>query len=124
MKLPAVHHPRKFLGVAALLLADGIVFGGTDAVKVTSFMLIIGFALLMATFYCLVHGLLALAGLYGLAIRQKRRLAGSLTGLMACVVALQSVGELNLRDVLLLLPLVVIAYIYSSYASTARDSDV
>src|SRR6267142_5648380 len=93
------NYRRRLVVLAGLLIADGVVFGGTDARKVNAAMLIIGFGLLMATVYYLVYGLLAFVKLYGLNIQGKRRLAGSFTGLTACLVALQSVGELNPRDV-------------------------
>jgi hypothetical protein len=117
------NHRRQLTGLAGLLIADGIVFGGTDARKVNAAMLIIGFGLLMASVYCLIYGLLAFVRLYGISIRGKRRLAGSFTGLTACLVALQSVGELNPRDVLLLLPLVAIGYLYSFYGPGRAGQD-
>jgi hypothetical protein len=107
------NHRKQLVGLAGLLIADGLVFGSTDARKVNAAMLIIGFGLLMVTVYYLIYSLLAFVKLYGISIRRKRRLAGSFTGLIACLVALQSVGELNPRDVLLLLPVVAIGYLYS-----------
>ncbi len=106
-----------------LLLADAIVFAGTDARKVNAIILIIGFGLLVATLYWVVYGSLAFIRLYGIVVKQKRRLAGSLTGMAACIVALQSVGELNVKDVLLLLPLVTIGYIYTAYGLIQHPTD-
>ena len=115
MKFIARRHIWKFVG---LLVIDGLAFTLTNAKSVPSFMLIVGFVLLIATLYYLVYSLLAFARLYGLSIRRKRRLAASLTGLISGLVALQSIGELNSRDVLVLLPLVVIGYAYSFYGKT------
>lgn len=98
-----------------LLAVDGVVFGSTNAGNAPSFMLIVGFLLLVVTFYYLVCGLLALSRLYGLTVKRKYRLAGSLTALIGFLVALQSIGELNTLDVAVLLPLVIIAYVYSFY---------
>jgi hypothetical protein len=100
-----------------LLVIDGAVFGSTNTGGVPSFMLVVGFILLMVTFYYLIRGLLVLARLYGLSVRRKYRLAGSLTALIGFLVALQSIGELNSRDVVVLLPIVVIGYAYSFYGT-------
>jgi len=123
MKSTVRKHARKLAGLTGLLVADGVVFGSTNSRNVSSFVLVIGFVLLMTTFYYLLYSLLAFARLYGLSIRRKRRLAGSLTGLAGCLVALQSVGELNSRDVLVLLPLVAIGYIYSFYERANRRAE-
>ncbi len=114
-------HKRSRL--AGLLLADIIIFGFTSASSVPSFMLMIGFVLLIATFYSLVHGILTAARLYGVSVKQKRRLAGSITGLVGFIVAMQSVGELNSRDVVVLLLLVVIGYTYSFYSKPGIDPE-
>jgi hypothetical protein len=115
MKLIARRHIWKFVG---LLVIDGLAFTLTNAKSVPSFGLIVGFVLLIATLYYLAYSLLTFARLYGLSIGRKRRLAGSLAGLVSGLVALQSIGELNSRDVLVLLPLVVIGYAYSFYGKT------
>lgn len=103
----------KFTG---LVVADGVVFSLTNARDVPSFMLAVGFLLLAVTFYYLAYSLLAFARLYGLPVKRKRRLAGAATGMVAGLVALQSIGELNPRDVLVLLPLVVVGYAYGFYS--------
>jgi len=124
MKFSPHRHAWKLIAGLGLLVADGLVFGMTDAGKVASFLLVVGFLLLIATIYCLFYGILAFARLYGLPIKRKRRLAGSLTGLTGCLVALQSVGELNIRDVLVLLPLVTIGYVYSFYGTRTDNPDI
>lgn len=123
MNLKLRRQLRKSLPFAGLLIMDAVVFGSKDADRVASFILIIGFLLLLTTFYYAAYGLLAFARLYGLPIKRKRRLAGSVTGLVGCLVALQSVGELNVRDVLVLLPLVIIGYIYSFYSTDSSRLD-
>lgn len=107
----------KFAGLVAV---DGAVFGSTNAGNAPSFMMVVGFVLLVVTFYYLIRGLLALARLYGLSVKRKYRLAGSLTALVGFLVALQSIGELNPIDIAVLLPLVIIGYVYSFYGAVAR----
>jgi hypothetical protein len=115
MKLTSHWHLWKFGG---LLVADAAVFSVTNADNVPSFELIVGFLLLATTFYYLMCSLLTFVRLYGVSIKRKRRLAGALTGMMSGLVALQSIGELNSRDAVVLLPLIVVAYVYSFYAKT------
>jgi hypothetical protein len=113
--LTSKHHRSKLSGLILLLVADTVVLGGSDAKKVAAWMLIAGFGLVVATAYWLIYAALAFLRLYGLVIRRKRRLAVALSGLLAVMLALQSVGGLNPKDVLLLLPLIVIGYNYVSY---------
>lgn len=111
-KALASRHLRQFI---ILLVADAVLFTGTNARTAPSYMLVVGFILLMATVYVLWGGLFALAALYGFKVKRRGRFAFYLTCLVGMVVALQSIGELSPRDVAVLLPLAVIAYLYSSY---------
>lgn len=106
--------------LAVLLLADALVFGLTDAAEVPSYMLIVGFGLLVLTIYYVVHALVSLSAVYGLPIHRKKPLTLYLTGVAGGLIALQSIGELGKTDVLVLLPLAVIGYIYSAYAKSSR----
>lgn len=116
MKLVKSKHVWKFSG---LLVADGAMFGLTDARNVPSLALMIGFLLLVATLYYVITNLLSLTKLYGLTIRRQRHLAVVITGVTSGLVALQSIGELNSLDVLVLVPLVVIGYAYNYYGRNA-----
>lgn len=107
--------------LAGLLVLDGIVFGLTNASSASSFVLIIGFALLAATLYNLVYSILVFVGMYGLKLKHKQRLAIYLTSMLSGIVALQSIGELGGKDILVLLPLLVIGYLYSFYGKTSSD---
>jgi hypothetical protein len=97
-------------------VADAILFGNTNAASVSSFMVMVGFILLILTFYYLIYGLISLSQLYGIRINRKRQAAIYATSVLGVVVALQSSGELGSRDVWVLLPLAVLGYFYSSYA--------
>lgn len=107
---------RRFQFIALLFAVDGVIFGLTDPQQVPSFMLAGGFLLLAVTLYQLILGLLQAANWYGLpGSAHRKRQARTLTGLVAGLIALQSIGELGGRDVLVLLPLAFIAYLYISY---------
>jgi uncharacterized membrane protein YfhO len=113
-------HPRIRV-ILILLIADSLLFSLTNPDNVPSLMLISGFLLLAATFYYLVLGLMAVAGWYGLSTpKHRRRFARLTTGVVAGVIALQSIGELSARDILVLLPLAILAYLYVSYGQVNR----
>lgn len=97
-------------------MLDFVVFTGTDAGKVTSYMLIIGFVLVSLTVFYGIYALISLSRLYGLRVRYQRTLALYSTVVIGILVALQSVGQLGVRDIWVLLPLSVLGYLYSAYA--------
>ena len=127
MKLPHFfklinhHRSRKLI---ILFIIDSLLFGTSNSQKVPSVMLIIGFVLLMVTAYQVYKLLLSLLNLYGLGFRQQSRLAAYLTLFTGLLVALQSIGQLAPRDVLVLMLLSVIAYFYSGYNSLREQPDV
>jgi hypothetical protein len=108
----ARRHVRQLI---ILVVMDAILFASTNARTVPSLLLIAGFVLLLLTIYHLIYGLLAFIRLYGVNIGRQSRLALYLTGLAGVVVGLQSTGELSPRDLVVLLPLAGLAYLYNSY---------
>jgi len=111
---------KQFWLVGLLVVADIIIFAGTDATKVTSFIVMVGYLLLVLTIFAAIFGILSLSRLYGIPIKHKKRFAAYITGMIGLLVALQSIGELSSRDILVILPLVIIAYAYSSYSRSDR----
>ena len=101
---------------AALVVADALFFGLTDPANVPSFALIIGFLLFAATLYQLVKGIFKLGAWYGISYtKHQLRLARIVTGVLAGTIALQSMGQLVGRDILVLIPLLLVVYLYLSY---------
>jgi hypothetical protein len=117
-----VTHYRHFWQALGLFVLDVAFFTKTNASKVAPFVLIIGFVLLVLTCYELLYGLLSVVRLYGLPVRYKQRLALYLVGVLGLMLALQSIGELTPRDILVLLPLATLAYIYGIYASSRKNN--
>lgn len=114
------HLRRIFWQALALLGLDATLFFTTDVRKVPSFVVIIGFGLLCLTLYWGIRVFLKLGRLYGITIKRQRSLALYLTAILGGLVALQSVGQLNNRDFLVLLPLSIIGYSYGAYLKSAR----
>lgn len=101
---------------AGLLASDVLFFVLTNPKTVAAPLLVVGFLLLTATIYILLKAGLWLGGLYGLPLGgHRQRLALFGTGVIGGLLALQSIGELTGRDVLVLLPLAVLLYVYLSY---------
>ena len=116
---------RQFQYVLCLLVLDILLFTTTNATTAPSFVAIVGFVLLVATVYYVIYSLTALSKFYGLKVRHRRPLSVYLTIVIGIIVALQSIGELGPRDVLVIMLLAVIGYVYSSYAKTSnRNLDV
>jgi len=108
MKIIRTLNRNQLWQLGGLLAADFILFGLTNAQSVNSFLLIIGYGALIITMYKVTRLLF-----------KRRRQAVWLTGGMAAMVALQSMGGLNQRDWLVILPLIGLGYLYSAYLAKA-----
>lgn len=107
----------KFLMIS-LAVADLVIFGLSNSHQAATPVLFAGFLLLIANFYFFLLAALRLAAWYGLSLGVRRKGFIKLaTGLFAGLVALQSVGQLSLLDVLVALPLLALAYLYVSYGA-------
>ena len=107
---------KRILVIGGLIGLDSLFFGLTSPTKVPSILLIVGFLLLALTIYHLFRLFLVVISLYGLPTRDHaKRLARLFAGLVAGVLALQSIGELSLRDIMVLTPLAGILYAYLTY---------
>lgn len=109
-----------FWRISGLLAADMLLFGTTDPRSTLSFMLIVGFLLLSATIYYLLDGVLAFLRLYGLAPANRKRVLRTATMVVCGILALQSMGQLSLRDLMIAAPLVLLGYFYLAYSKGAR----
>ena len=110
-----------FWRISGLLLADAVVFGATNPNDTVSFMLIVGYILLCITLYYLLDAILALGKLYGVPLKHKKRFLKTATLVTAGVVALQSIGQLSPRDIMVLVPLITLFYLYIAYARSSRQ---
>ncbi len=111
-------HYKQSIFAGGLLLADSLFFDLTNPNSLPSWALIIGFALVSASFYALLLLVLWIAKFYGVTTGVSGKRIARLLGLSGGIaIALQSLGELSLRDVVVLLLLTAIAYAYTSYGS-------
>lgn len=118
MKLAAdsVKHKVSITGLA-LLATDGAFYGFTDPNAVSSPLLFAGLLLLSVNLFSFAYLAMRLLGKAGFVVGahyRKAVLGGA--GVTALLIALQSIGQLTTRDVVVLVPFAVIAYVYISYA--------
>lgn len=106
--------------IALLLLVDCLFFG-FFAPQSSAFIVIPALLLVILNIYVLVKVLLYVVGRFvTLKTQVARRITVILTGSVSILLALQSIGQLTLRDVLTLIPLMTVLYFYLSY--TRRSS--
>ncbi|MEO7364062.1 MAG: hypothetical protein ABIV43_00970 [Candidatus Saccharimonadales bacterium] len=114
---------RTIIVASLVLAADLAFFNLTNPQTAPSALLIVGCLLLSVTVYGAIRLTLAAATVYGLPLldqgRREARLLGGLIGLM---IALQTLGELTLRDVVVLTLLGSIGYLYTTYGRAARSA--
>ena len=112
---------KRFQIPAILFIIDCLVFGTTDPHNVPSFALIIAFLLLATSVYYFWKSVIWATQWYGLKFSRPARLTVVLSAVVSGLIALQSIGELTSRDILVLLPFVIVSYLYFSYGQTKRS---
>lgn len=119
------HQLRKHIKrwpIALVLGLDAAFFGFTDPSRVAAAMVMVGFGLLVANLYLVMRALLSVASWYGVSFGSHgRRVAAVATGVISGTVALQSVGQLSVRDIIVVLPFAVIMYLYTSYGQQSAE---
>ncbi len=112
------HRIRKFMQLSALFVLDVLFFGLIDPAKAYAVVVIVGFGLLVATVYVIVDFLLLLIEkLAVITPMARKRLLSGATMLFALLVAMQSIGQLTVKDMFAIVPLVVVVAFYLSYQS-------
>lgn len=111
----------RFWTVVSLFAIDGVVCSLTDPHRIPSFLIIAVFLMLVVSIYQLFRGIIHMIGWYGVSVGHPRRLATILTVMSGGLLALQSIGELTSRDIAVLLPFVLLAYVYFSYGQKAAS---
>ena len=106
---------RLFLELLAVIALDALFFGITDPNKVNSLWLIAGFIILGLSLYVVIKIVLVFLVKLGFKIKNKRKLAIFIAGLICFLLALQSIGQLSFRDVLIIIPITVLLYVYLAF---------
>jgi len=110
------HRKRKLIVLAGLFVADGFFFSLVNPNKVYAAVIILGFMLLALTIYALLDFLLALAErVVPFSLTTKKRIALATTLVLSLLIAMQSIGQLTVKDILAVIPLVIVLSFYFSY---------
>lgn len=104
-----------------LLLVVDILFFGFLSPATSAFVIIPAFFLVVLSVFALLSLVMAYLGtLLALKPTNQRRVVFMLTASMAVIVALQSIGQLTVRDVATIVPLILVLYLYMSYTKSRR----
>jgi hypothetical protein len=106
---------RKVILMFGIVVLDALFFGFTNPKRVTSLMLIVGFMIVVVTIYASLRLVLSIGEVYSPWFQRQRRPIGYITGVLAAMLALQSIGQLALRDVVVLLVLSSVLAVYYDY---------
>lgn len=110
---------------AALIAADCLVFTLVNPRTASAMWLIVGFALLGCTFFGLASLLASSLKGYGEQThRAGKRFLRYGAVIVLAILGLQSIGQLTVKDVVALLPFVVIAYLYFGYGKKLAPEQV
>lgn len=117
-------HTRHAQICAALIAADCLVFTMVNPRSASAHWLIIGYVLLGLTLFGLSSLIATSLRNYGDVLYAKsRRLLRYGVSILVGVIGLQSIGQLSVKDVSVLLPFVVLAYLYFGYGKKmAREN--
>ena len=106
---------RKFVIVFGLLVLNGLFFSITNPDHINSGILIVGFVFLGITIYAIMELFLYIIDRAGVKLKNRRKLAIFLAILFSILLALQSIGQLRARDVIVIVPLWLMLYIYLTH---------
>lgn len=112
---------RHILGLVILITLNFVWFTLLDPLESPTVVLFGAFGLLAVNFFVCFYILARIfQKLFGYPKQPPRRLAGILTALIVVLLALQSIGQLSVRDALAVLLLCCLIYFYLSYYRVQR----
>jgi hypothetical protein len=110
------HTKRKLFRLAALFIFDALFFSLVNPIQTHAAVVFVGFALLVLTLYVLIDFLLAVSErIIPFSPHTKRRMALATTLVLSLLIAMQSIGQLTVKDVLAVIPLIIVLSVYFSY---------
>lgn len=109
--------------VVGLLMVDAIFFSVINPTKAYALVVIVGFGLLVLTIYAIIDLLLMLlTRVVPLSDLLHKRILTAGTMLLGLLIAMQSIGQLTVRDMFALIPLVLVLAFYLSYQTKHKRS--
>lgn len=115
------HRKRKLIRLLVLFVADALFFSFVNPQNVYAVVIIVGFVLLALTLYALIDFLLVLAErIVPFSLETKKRIALASTLVLTLLIAMQSIGQLTGKDILAVIPLIIVLSFYFSYMSSSK----
>jgi Ca2+/Na+ antiporter len=103
-------------------MIDVLFFGLINPTTSNSYVVILGCILIILTIYALVLIITRLAAIFiPVSAAVQKRFALFVSLLLAFMLLMQSIGQLSARDLIAILPLLVVLYIYLTYISKGRS---
>ena len=112
MKLINTLQNHRYLGLSVLLLANGILFVFTDPVSGLGLGLLTAYLLVGLDVYVVLRSVAWLLNLSGFVLLQRRWLIEAGTVFIFLLLTMQSLGQLSLKDVLVLWLFAIVGYGY------------
>jgi hypothetical protein len=107
-----------------LLIVDACIFTLVNPHQAPSLVIEGAYLLVVITFYLLLAQFLKLVGkLIGLPLYTQKKLTLIATVCAAVLIGMQSIGQLALRDLLAIIPLVIVLYFYLSYYGNQKREE-
>ena len=108
---------RKLAKLALLITVDAFFFSAYNPENSPPLVVVIGFLLFIATVYVLLK-LLAdvISSQFGLKLPNERKAIATVTTVIGLLIAMQSIGQLTTKDVLAIVPLMLILYLFLTYS--------
>lgn len=105
-----------FWSILAIILIDTIFYSFTNPETGSTLLLILGFLVIALTVYIFLNAILRFVTSYGISNRRySHRISLFSSGVLIGMMALQSIGELTMKDILIFIPLSSILYMYITY---------
>jgi hypothetical protein len=112
----ALSHKR-IVSLGVICLLDSLLFMMSNPRNAPPLILMTGFCLGVATLYYAARLVLALAQFYGVPLgSHNAKVAVAITALSGSLMALQTMGQLTVRDIVILLPFLALTYGYFAFA--------
>lgn len=106
---------RLTIKAVILLVADGLFFGLINPNTANSTLLLVGFILFGLSLYLLIEAIFLILRKIGIEVKRSKKITGYIVIPVCLLLALQSLGQLSVFDILIVIPLVVLLYIYTTY---------
>lgn len=112
-----IHKYRFYL----LLMVVDVLFFGVISPNANAFVIIPAFILVVISIFAIFNVITAyICKVLEVKPKNQQRIVAVSTATVGVIVALQSIGQLTVRDVATIVPLILVLYLYMSYTKSRR----